>query len=240
MVFVSTGDMPPPPWSSVRAKDRVPLSRERIADAAMAIVDADGLGGLNMRRLADELGTGPASLYAHVSGKEELLQLLIDRVAGEVPGIEPDPDRWQEQVKEYMRAVRKVLVAHRDLAGAALANIPTGPNAVTTMEGLLAILRAGDLPDQVIAYAADLLSQYVNVDAYEGSLFAQRMEREPEYFKRIFAYFKALPADRFPHFASLADAMIGAGEDDDARFEFGMDVLVRGLAAFSGQAARSE
>jgi AcrR family transcriptional regulator len=233
MPFVSTADLPPPPWSSAREKERVPLTRERIADAAMAIVDADGLGGLNMRRLADELGTGPASLYAHVSGKDELLQLLIDRVAGEVPHIEPDPERWQEQVKEYLRAVRKVLVAHRDLAGAALGNIPTGPNAIATMERLLGILRAGALPDQVIAYAADLLSQYVNIDAYEGTLFEQRMEREPEYFPAIFEYFRALPAERFPHFASLVDAMVGDAEDDDARFEFGIDVLVRGLASFS-------
>jgi AcrR family transcriptional regulator len=231
MVFVST-DLPQPPWSSVRDKPaRRQLSRDAIADAAMAIVDAEGLDGLSMRRLAQDLGTGPASLYAHVSGKDELLQLLIDRVAGELPRIEPDPERWQEQVKEYLRAVRGVLVAHRDLAGAALANIPTGPNAVTAMESLLGILRAGALPDQVIAYAADLLSQYVNIDAYEGSLFAQRMEREPQYFEAVFAYFKALPADRFPHFAALADEL--SSGDDDARFEFGIDVLVRGLASFS-------
>jgi hypothetical protein len=129
-----------------------------------------------------------------------------------------------------------VLVAHRDLAGAALANIPTGPNAIAAMEGLLGILRAGDLPDQVIAYASDLLSQYVNIDAYEGSLFEQRMEREPEYLQAIFDYFRSLPAERFPHFASLTDAMIGDPGDDDARFEFGMDVLVRGLASFSTRA----
>jgi AcrR family transcriptional regulator len=240
VLFVSTpSDLPPPPWSSLREK-RTPLSRERIADAAIAIVDADGLDGLNMRRLAQELDTGPASLYAHVSGKDELLQLLIDRVAGEVPQVEPDPERWQEQVKEYMRAVRKVLVAHRDLAGAALANIPTGPNAIAAMEGLLGILRAGDLPDKVIAFAADLLSQYVNIDAYEGSLFEQRMQRDPEYFPAIFDYFRALPADRFPHFVSLTEEMIGDQGDDDARFEFGMDVLVRGLASFAGQPGRNE
>jgi AcrR family transcriptional regulator len=238
MRFVSTADLPPPPWSSLREK-RTPLSRERIADAALAIVDADGLGGLNMRRLADELGTGPASLYAHVSGKDELLQLLIDRVAGEVPPVEPDPERWQEQLKDYLRAVRGVLRAHRDLAGAALANIPTGLNAITAMEGMLGILRAGGLPDPVIALAADLLPQYVNVEAYEGSLFEQRMEREPEYFEAIFEYFRALPANRFPHFASLADAMTDDLQDDDARFEFGIDVLVRGLASFAEPPTRS-
>jgi AcrR family transcriptional regulator len=235
MPFVST-DLPQPPWSSVRDKPaRRALSREAIADAAIAIVDAEGLDGLSMRRLAQELDTGPASLYAHVSGKDELLQLLIDRVAGEIPRIEPDPERWEEQVKEYLRAVRRVLVAHRDLAGAALANIPTGPNAVAAMESLLGILRAGGLPDRVIALASDLLSQYVNIDAYEGSLFEQRVQREPEYFNAIFDYFRALPADRFPHFASLTESMVA--EDDDARFEFGIDVLVRGLASYSGRSA---
>jgi hypothetical protein len=138
-----------------------------------------------------------------------------------------------------MRAVRKVLVAHRDLAGAALANIPTGLNAITAMEGMLGILRAGGLPDRVIALAADLLPQYVNVEAYEGSLFEQRMEREPEYFEAIFEYFRALPANRFPHFASLADAMTDDLQDDDARFEFGIDVLVRGLASFAEPPTRS-
>jgi hypothetical protein len=57
------------------------------------------------------------------------------------------------------------------------------------------------------------------------------MEREPQYFEAVFAYFKALPADRFPHFAALADEL--SSGDDDARFEFGIDVLVRGLASFS-------
>jgi AcrR family transcriptional regulator len=236
MLFVST-DLPQPPWSSVREKDgaRTPLSREAIADAALAIVDAEGLDGLSMRRIAERLGTGPASLYAHVSGKAELLQLLIDRIATETPDIEPDPEHWQEQLKQYMRAMRDAMAAHRDLAGAALANIPTGANAIASMEVMLGILRAGGLPDRVVAFAADLLPQYVTVDAYEGSLFAQRMEREPEYFERLFAYFRSIPADRFPNFAALSDLMTGVDEPQDARFEFGLDVIVRGLASFADQ-----
>jgi len=242
MPFVSTPELPLPPWSSLRDKRpaRTPLTRDAIADAAMTIVDAEGLEGLSMRRLAQELGTGPASLYAHVSGKPELLQLLIDRVAGELPEIEPDPARWEEQLKDYLRAMRRVLTAHRDLAGASLANIPTGPNAIASMEVLLGILRAGGLPDQVVAYAADLLPQYVTLDAYEGSLFEQRMQRDPGYFPAIFDYFRSLPADRFPNFAALAESMVAEDESDDARFEFGLDVLVRGLASFAGRPGRTE
>jgi AcrR family transcriptional regulator len=241
MAFVST-DFPHPPWSSLRDKGpaRTPLSRDAIVDAAMAIVDAEGLDGLSMRRLAERLGTGPASLYAHVSGKPELLQLLIDRVAGETPPIEPDAERWEEQIKEYLRAMHKALVAHRDLAGASLANIPTGPNAIASIEVMLGILRTSGLPDKVVALAADLLPQYITADAYEGSLFAQRMEREPQYFEALFAYFRAIPADRFPNFAALADAMMAEDEEHEARFEFGLDVLVRGLASIADQAKRTE
>ena len=236
MPFVSSGELPQPPWSSLRGKApaRKPLSREAITDAALRIVDAEGLDGLSMRRLAEELATGPASLYAHVSGKPELLQLLIDRVAGEIEAPEPDPDRWQEQLKDYARAFRAALTAHRDLAGASLANIPTGPNALRSIDGLLGILRVAGLPPRIVAFAADLLPQYLTIDAYEGSLFAQRMEREPEYFAALKEYFEALPADRFPHVAALVDELMAEAEGD-VRFEFGLDVIVRGLATFADQ-----
>lgn len=233
-MFVSS-DLPEPPWSSRRPKPpaRAPLTRESIAEAALAIVDAEGLDGLNMRRLGQELDTGAASLYAHVSGKPELLQLLIDRVAAEIEFPEPDPEHWQEQVKDFARAMLRAFAAHRDLARASLANIPTGPGTMRVIEGLLAILRAGGLPDQAIAYSADLLTQFVTVQAYEGSLFAQRMESEPAYFSQIESYFRALPADRFPQTASLVDELMAQDEAQDARFEFALDVIVRGIAGIA-------
>jgi hypothetical protein len=125
-------------------------------------------------------------------------------------------------------------------SGASLANIPTGPNAIAAIEVLLGILRAGGLPDTVIAFAVDLLPQYITVDAFEGSLFAQRMEREPEYFEALFDYFRSIPADRYPNFAALAELMVAEGEPPDARFEFGLDVLVRGLGTFADQPGRTE
>src|SRR4051794_32123962 len=112
MVFVSSPHedmgLPIPPWSARRrrpARDRTPLSRDAIVDAAMAILDAEGLDALTMRRVATALGTGPASLYAHVAGKDELLELMIDRVAAELEVPDPDPDHWQEQVKDGIRGM---------------------------------------------------------------------------------------------------------------------------------------
>ena len=63
----------------------------------------------------------------------------------------------------------------------------------------------------------------------------QRLERDPAYFERIEAYFRAAPADRFPALADLVTELTGADEGPDARFEFGLDVIVQGLATIAAQ-----
>ena len=76
---------------------RAPAADARaIVDAALVLLERDGLQGLSMRRLAQELGAGAASLYWHVGDKEELLSLLLDRIVGEAQVPEPDPENWQE------------------------------------------------------------------------------------------------------------------------------------------------
>jgi AcrR family transcriptional regulator len=227
-------DLPTPPWSSRRAKPpaRAPLSRGLIVDAAMRILDEHGLDGLSMRRVADALGTGPASLYAHVSGKEELLELMIDRVAGEMVVPAPDPERWQEQVKDFVRAIYRGFMAHPGLAAANMGKIPTGPGAIATIDRFLAVLRAGNLPDRVVAYAADILPLYATAYAYEQGVYAERMTAEEgaRYLQQVGEYFAALPADRFPNVHALREELMAGGEGDE-RFEFGLELLVAGLAA---------
>lgn len=242
MTFVSSG-LPQPPRRGGRAPRpgpaREPLSRERIVDATFRIVDAGGLDAVSMRSVADELGTGPASLYAHVSGKEELLSLLIDRLAGEMrlPEPDPDPERWQELIKELAREMHAVLLAHRDVARVSIGNIPLGEAALRVSERMIEILTVGGLPRQVVAHAVDLIPLYVVATAYEQSLFNERTSTEEgaRYFEEVDAYFAALPPDRFPHMADLAPDLAkgSAGE----RFEFGLDVLVAGLAAYGRRAS---
>ncbi len=86
-------DLPTPPGRRPRkaATPRRPLTQEAIVETAIRVLDAEGLEAVTMRRVAQELGTGPASLYAHVSGKEELRELMLDRVAAEIKLPSPIP-----------------------------------------------------------------------------------------------------------------------------------------------------
>jgi AcrR family transcriptional regulator len=73
-----------PPWSSARRRRRRQLTREAITEAALELVDAEGLDALSMRNVAERLGVQASALYGHVSGKQELIQLMLDRVACEI------------------------------------------------------------------------------------------------------------------------------------------------------------
>ena len=230
-MFVSSADLPTPP--RLRPAKRTPrrtLTQEAVVDAAMALIDEGGMDAVNMRAVAERLGTGPASLYAHVEGKEELLALMIDRVAGDLPIAEVGQGPWQEQLKDAIRGIRAGLAAHRDLARAALGTIPTGPNALRWVNGLLGVLRDGGLPDHVIAYAVDILPLYANATAYEESLYTAKElpDHGEQYIAELRQYFASLPPDRFPPIVALAGPLT---EEDqpDARFEFGLDALVRGI-----------
>jgi AcrR family transcriptional regulator len=209
---------------------REPLTRDRIVRAAMAVVDSDGLDALSMRRVAADLGTGAASLYAHVANKEELLQLLVNLATCGTPIPDPDPARWQEQIKDVVRGIRSGLGAHRDLARACLGRIPTGAEAMVSVERILAILVAAGLPRQVIAYSVDILALYATATAYEESVYLAREAGDVEgYLEDVTSYFRGLPPDQFPHTAGLAAELTRC--EGDERFEFGLDALVRGIAA---------
>jgi AcrR family transcriptional regulator len=119
--------VPDPPWWRKRDSNRAgrkPLTRDAIVDAALTLLEREGLQGVSMRKLAQELDAGAASLYWHVGDKEELLSLMLDRIVGEAEVVEPDPENWQEQVKEIMRATRRLMLKRRDAAQLSLGRIP--------------------------------------------------------------------------------------------------------------------
>jgi AcrR family transcriptional regulator len=236
MPFVSTpsfDDLPPAPGARPRKPRRNALTREAIVDAALHVLDESGVDGMNMRAVAERLGTGPASLYAHVSGKDELLALLVDKVSGEIPLPAVGAGPWEDQLKDMLRAMRRVLGEHRDLARAILGTIPVGPNALRLMDAMLGVLRDARLPEQVIAFAVDILPLYVVATAYEESLRGAKdfPDDGGEFIAELRRYYASLPPDRFPNFVALAEPLTSGGGDE--RFEFGLDALVRGVAAMS-------
>ena len=229
-------EIPPPPWRRPKksARQRRPLSQELIVDTAMRILDAEGIDALSMRRVALELRTGPASLYAHVANKDELLELMIDRIVGELEVPAPEPGRWQEQIVEAGLEAHRIWTRHPGIARAALANIPVGPNSLRYAEALLAILLAGGVPAQRAGWFVDRLSLYVVADAFEESLHRERgresEEDAQEYIEQIRGYFLSLPPDRFPVITSMVDELVGGTGDE--RLRYGLELLVRGLASY--------
>jgi AcrR family transcriptional regulator len=228
--------IPPPPWRTqppkARGPRREPLTQDRIVEVALELLRTEGYEAVTMRRLALELGTGPASLYAHVENRRELDQLIVDRVIDESLIPDPDPEHWEDQVKDVMRRIRAMYQRHPGVARATMAMVPTGPSALMTIERMLRILLAGGVPPQLAAWACDLIPLYVGAVSFEESLWSSDVAGidEREYFvAQLRDYLKSLPTESFPTVVALA-AVLTTGDGED-RFEFGIDVLVSGLAA---------
>jgi AcrR family transcriptional regulator len=235
-----TDDIPQPPWVSdrkPRGAARTPLSRDAIVEAALRVVDRAGVDGATMRRVAEELGTSPSALYWHVRNRHELLQFVFDRVAGEVALPEPDPTHWQEQLKTVGRELRRVLTSHRDIARVSIASIPVGTNVLQISEWLHALLRGAGLPDRVVALVGDLLGLFVGAFAYEESIGLASPTGEDLPPEQILAmlgeYWASLPKERFPHTLALLPVLFEGGPDE--RYEFMMDVIIRGIASVASE-----
>lgn len=149
------------------------LTIERIVDAAVQLVDAEGLGALTVRRLADDLGTGSASLYRHVASRDELIVLMVDRVIGEVVLPEPElPGR--ERVEQLAHELRRVLLDHAQLLPALTAAPLLGPRAVEgSGVGLESMLAAG-YPPRVAVPAVLALIDFVLGTVYFDTSSAGR------------------------------------------------------------------
>src|SRR5271170_2797807 len=159
---MSLADGRPPMKPSVRhrsTRDRpakAPLSEDAVVDAALEILKSDGPAAVTMRRVAAALDTGAASLYVYVSGREGLLQAMLDRVIATVGFEVPDPSRWRAQVHALLVRMRRALVAHPGIAAMTLADPPTTEAVLRLTENLLGILLAGGLDPQDAAWADDI------------------------------------------------------------------------------------
>ncbi|MFD5174598.1 TetR/AcrR family transcriptional regulator [Nocardia sp. NPDC058379] len=133
-------------------RDQPALSRDQIVDEAIALLDEEGFDALSMRKLGARLGAGATSLYTHVANKDELLELVVDQVIGEVPCPEPDPAHWRERVHAQADGLRATLLAHPWVTivfgNAALTYL--GPNMMRLTDSMLGLVEAGGFSDEVV------------------------------------------------------------------------------------------
>jgi AcrR family transcriptional regulator len=210
---------------------RRPITVDRITDAALRVVAAEGYEALTIRRVASVLGTGPSSLYAHIVNKEDIDDLLVGRLCSEIALPEPDPATWRAQLLDVYTQIRDQYLRYPGVSRAALGMVPTNLSALRVREGLLAILLAGGIEPRTAAWALDALSLYVSAYALEQSLVAQRRKHPDQEWvlgrEELLRRFTALPADQFPqtrrHAAELTS---GTGHD---RFEFTLGLITDSL-----------
>ena len=203
---------------------KAPLSEEAIVDAALAILKAQGLEAVTMRRVAAALDTGPGSLYVYVSGRDGLLEAMVDRIATMIELETPDPKRWRAQLHSLLMRIRDAFVDHPGIAAAAMVDPPRTEPVLRVLENLLGILLAGGLDPQDAAWAADILAAQVNYAAIEAEL---RRTAPEALAGDIMATIARLPTDRFPLITTYATQLV-AGDVDD-RFRFGIDAVLDGI-----------
>ncbi|MET7770655.1 TetR/AcrR family transcriptional regulator C-terminal domain-containing protein [Nocardia sp. NPDC005366] len=139
------------------------LSRERIAAAAVALVDRDGLERFGVRRLAEELGVDPMSIYNHIKGKAALLDAVSEAVLAEVAAEADDaPQGWEEIARATAHGYRKTAYRHPHVVSLLATRPQTSPVALAALERLVTAMRAAGLPDQVIADAPLMLFGFLN------------------------------------------------------------------------------
>jgi len=224
---------------SSRSVPKERLTVDRIVDAALEIMSSDGYDAVTMRSVARRLDTGPASLYAHVANRLELDQLVVNRIAAGIPVPEPDPDAWEQQIRDLAHATVTAFRAHPGSARATLGLVPTEHGALLQAEGMMAILVAGGIKPQLAAWFGDLIALFIGAVAIEESIWMERAsngdgpQSEEEAIAAIQQVFEQLPKDQFPMLTSMAAVMVSG--DGARRFEFAVEVLIQGLKALNEQ-----
>ena len=220
------------------------LSADRIVEVAIDQMREHGYDAVTMRSIARELGTGPASLYAHVANRAELDQLVVGRVCSQWRVPDPDPERWDDLLRDALVELLQVYRRNPGVARCTLGMVPLEPGLLIVSERLLALLKSGDVPDQHAAWFLDVASLYVASVAVEEDIWRERHRgQDPdeaaatEHLEQevvaaeVRKVLESLPAEHFPFLTSLA-ATLASGSGDE-RFAFGVGLLVCGLKSMS-------
>lgn len=199
-------------------RPRTPLlSRERIRDTALALIDAEGLPALSMRKLAAELGVQAASLYSHYATKDELLEDVASSIMSQVDASAFESADWRQGVLSWARSYRSALAAHPNF----VPFIAAGPGrrdealrAADTVHG--GLVRAGWPPRYATMIGAS--TKYLVLGAAMAS------------FSHGFADDVQVYLDRYPNLGQAHLLQAHADEIDAGSFELALTAFVDGLS----------
>jgi AcrR family transcriptional regulator len=216
-----------------RRKNVEPLARERIVEAAMTIIDTEGLDALSMRRLGAELGVNPMAAYYHVANKAALYDLVLDAVMAGVDTSAIDAAApLDEQLKQAARAYRAAILKHPRAIPVLAARSVRTATALRPVEPFLGVLFAAGLSADEALAAVDVVAQYIlgGMFGYYHHLLDSELGEERE--------FEALDAAEFPHMSRVLAE--GHYVGFEAEFEFGLGAIVRGLLDAPRHASKGE
>jgi AcrR family transcriptional regulator len=225
---------PAVPRRSTRGRPaKAPLSEGAVVDAALAILQRDGLEAVTMRRVASALDTAAASLYVYVSGREGLFLAMLDHVIATIDLEAPAPSCWRAQLHSLLSRMHHVLITHPGIAAMTLVDPPTTEAILRFTENLLAILLAGGFDPQDAAWACDIFVLLVTAAAREDDVRRPRGgsddDKRRDQVDKIYNTFTGLPPERFPVLAAHAAQMVAG--DSDERFRFAIDIVIDGMEA---------
>ncbi|MEO7982070.1 MAG: TetR/AcrR family transcriptional regulator C-terminal domain-containing protein [Sporichthyaceae bacterium] len=218
--------MPADRTPRARPVARVPLSRDRVLRAGLALADEHGLEWLSMRKLGQALGVEAMSLYHHVTNRDDLVDGMIDLVFAEIEF--PLDGEWQAAMRARAVSVRAVLGRHRWANGLMESRSTPGPANLRHHDDVIGCLRRAGFPVALVAHAYSLLDSYTYGFAMsDRALPFESPEQVAELAQAILARF---PVDEYPHLAELTfEHVLKPGYDYGKEFAFGLDLLLDGL-----------
>jgi AcrR family transcriptional regulator len=209
-----------------------PLSRERIVQAALALADAEGLEAVSLRKVAGALDAGPMRLYRYVDTKQELLELMVDSVYGELPA--PTGSSWADVLRSIANGIRDAALRHEWFADLLGGRPHFGPATLAHTERSLAALRAAGIDDvDTMMGVLEAVDLYL-IGAVRKEITERRAERatgenEREWQHKTFPYMARMFATG--HYPTLEEAVHDARHRSAAElFELGLGYLLEGMS----------
>ena len=209
------------------AAPRIPLNKQRVLGAAVALADRGGVRSLSMRKLAHELGVEAMSLYHHVANKDDILDGIVDVVFSEIVLPSGDAD-WKAAMRQRAISAREALLRHPWATGLMESRSTPGPATLRHHDAVLGILRTAGFSVELAAHAFSVLDSYIYGFALqEANLPFDTPEDAAEVAQAIMA---ELPADEYPHLAEMTvEHVLQPGYDYGNEFLFGLDLILDGL-----------